>query len=175
MKMLNLEQFNEIIARAQVSPRLKKDLRFVASTAHMHEEDWQEAELLSITDRSGTKGILLLAPDDAVYIIAYELSKGIVSRQTGQVQPIICDFCRTWQAGSSAGSISFRKDKKSINSVSFLCCADLQCSWHVRGKTVASRVSKAQLREDITHEQRAERLKVRLRQFISDLKLEAIA
>jgi flavoprotein len=116
-----------------------------------------------------------LVPDDDIYIVPYEISKGIVSRQTGRAQPIICDFCRTWQAGSGAGNISFQKDKRSLSSVGFLCCADLQCSSHARTKTQASLISRAQLREDITNERRVERLKIRLRQIIAELQLEPVS
>lgn len=146
----------------------------VAGATNMTADDWDETELLSITDRSGSKGVLLLSPDENIYVVPYELTRGIVSRQTGRAQPIICDFCRTWQAGSGAGNISFQKDKQSLNSVGFLCCADLQCSRHVRTKTSASVISRAQLREDITNEQRIERLKTRLRQIISDLQLQPV-
>jgi FBP C-terminal treble-clef zinc-finger len=174
MKALNVEQFNQLIAEVQIKPRLKRELRFVNSTSTMTTEDWHEAELLSITDRTYNKGVLLLAPDEDFYIIPYELSRGLANRQTGRAQPIICDFCRTWRAGSGAGSISFRKDKQSLNSVGFLCCADLACSKHVRTKTSASITSRAQLREDLTNEQRVERLKGRLRQIIADLQLEPV-
>lgn len=172
MKALNLEEFNQLIARAQLKPRLKRELRFINSTSAMTDVDWHEAELVSITDRTGNKGVLLLAPDENIYVLPYELSRGIVNRQTGRAQPIICDFCRTWQNGSNAGSITFRKNRQSLNSTGFLCCADLACSQHARSKTNSSRVSRAQLREDLTDEQRIERLKGRLSQLIADLQLE---
>lgn len=172
MKALDLKQFNQLIEQAQIKPRLKRELRFITSTSGMTQEDWQESELLTITDRTGNKGVLLMAPDDDLFIIPYELSGGIASRQTGRAQPVICDFCRTWQTGSRAGSISFRKDKQSNNSVGFLCCSDLACSKHVRSKTLAARTSRAQLREDMTDEQRVERLKARLRQIIDNLQLQ---
>ena len=175
MKALSQEQFNYLITQVDMKPRLKSELRFVASTAGMTSEDWHEAELLSIANKSGNGGVLLLTPDDNIYVIPYELSRGITNRQTGRAQPIICDFCRTWQAGNNAGGISFKKDKRSVNSVSFLCCADLKCSQHVRGKTNASRVSKAQLREDLVNEQRVERLKARLRQIIADLQIQSVS
>ncbi|HEX6461797.1 MAG TPA: FBP domain-containing protein [Candidatus Saccharimonadales bacterium] len=174
MHALHQEQFNQLIAKVRLKPRLRRELRFINSTSRMSAEDWREAELLCISDRTGKKGVLLLAPDDDLYVIPYELLKGIANRQTGRAQPIICDFCRTWQSGSGAGNISFQKDARSLNSVGFLCCSDLACSQHVRSKTSASRASRAQLREDITNEQRIERLKSRLRQVITDLHLEPI-
>lgn len=174
MKTLTQQQFNTVIAQTAIKPRLREELRFVASTTGMADEDWQEAELLSIADRNGNKGVLLLAPDDDLYIVSYELSRGFASRESGRAQPVICDFCRTWQPGSGAGMITFRRDKQSLNSVSFLCCADLACSKHVRNKTNAARVSRAQLREDLTNDRRIERLKTRLRQLVADLRLEAV-
>lgn len=174
MKTLTQEQFNQLIAQAQIKPRLQQDLRFVASTAGMTNEDWQEAELLSIADRNGTKGVLLIVPDDDLYVLPYELSRGFASRESGRAQPVICDFCRTWQSGSGSGMISFRRNKQSLNSVGFLCCADVACSKHVRNKTNAARISRAQLREDLTNEQRVERLKTRLRQLIADLRIEPV-
>lgn len=170
MKILSPEEFNQIIAQAPIKPRLKQELRFTTSVSNMTPDDWNDTELLCITDKSGNKGILLLAPDDDIFAIQYELTKNLISRQTGRGQPIICDFCRTWQSGGNAASISFKKDLRSLNSVSFLCCADLKCSQHVRGKTAASRSSKAQLRESLTNEQRINRLKNRLHQIIADLR-----
>lgn len=175
MHTLTQEQFNHLLTQVDMKPRLKRELRFAASVSNMNEEDWQTTELLSITSRSGNSGVLLLAPGNDIYAIPYELSRGIANHQTGRAQPIICDFCRTWQAGNNAGSISFKKDKRSINSIGFLCCADLQCSQHIRGKTNASRVARAQLREDLTDEQRVERLKARLQQMIDDLQLQPLS
>jgi hypothetical protein len=171
MRTLTQDQFNQLIAQSPIKPRLKRELRFTASTSHLHEDDWRETELLAITDRSGNKGVLLLAPDEEIFLLPFEITRGIATSQTGRAQSVICDFCRTWQAGSNAGSISFYKDTQSVNSVSFLCCADIACSNHVRSHTTASRASRAQLREDLTNKQRVERLRDRLRKLIADLQL----
>lgn len=173
MHALTLEQFNDIAQQARIKPKLRRDVRFTASTSHMSVQDWNETELLAITDRSEHRGVLLMAPSDAVYVVAYELSSGIVS-STGQAQPIICDFCRTWQSGLRAGSISFQKDSHSNNRITFLCCADLRCSQHVRSLTSAARTSRAQLREHLTGEQRVERLKDRLKQIVMTMQLAPI-
>lgn len=86
--------------------------------------------------------------------------------------PVICDFCKTWQAGGRAGSITFRLERRSLNSVSFLCCLDLKCSLHVRDMTEAAKSSRAQLREDVTREHRIERLNGKLALLVERLKLE---
>ena len=166
MRMLNSDTFNQLIASVAIKPRLRQELRFTTSTAAMTADDWRDTELLAVTDRSGRRGVLLFAPGDDIFAVPYELSKGMTNRQTGRAQPIICDFCRTWQAGSGAARISFSKNKQTNDSVGFLCCADLQCSRHVRGQTVASRVARAQLREDLTSEQRVERLVQRLHEIV---------
>jgi len=167
MRKLTLEQFNQLVSEAHIKPRLQRELRFGPSTSQLHEDDWAATELLAITDRNGNRGVLLLAPDAQLVLLPFEITRGLTKAQTGAAQPIICDFCRTWQTGGSAASISFQKDPKSLHSVSFLCCADLACSQHVRGKTTASQASKTQLRETMTNEQRIVRLQNRLRDIIA--------
>lgn len=174
MRTITPDQFNQLIALAHIRPGLTRELHFIARTSGMSAQDWQETELMSIPTRSGNKGVLLLAPNKDMYILAYDLTKGLANRQTGRAQPIICDFCRTWQSGSGAASISFAKNRRSLDSVSFLCCADLACSQHVRSKTQASRASRAQLRENLTNEQRVGRLKKQILRIIADLDLSPI-
>ncbi len=171
MKFISHKQFNGLIkAAGTIKPRTKRGLRFVASTTHIDPEQWRELELVNIADRTGTKGVLLLEPDATIFVVPYELS-GRSPDRAGRIQPIICDFCKTWQSGSNSGRITFYKDPRSNNSVAFLCCADLACSNHVRTKTKLSIRSRAQLRENLTNGQRIERLKDRLRILIDDMEL----
>jgi hypothetical protein len=175
MRSINQEQFNDLIkAASNIKPRTKRELRFVASTASIGPEDWHELEIVGITDRTGTKGVLLLEPDTGIFVLPYQLSGGSPD-QTGRTQPIICDFCKTWQAGSNSGRITFHKSIRSNDSVTFLCCADLACSNHVRTKTKSSIRSRVHLRESLTNEQRVERLKDRLRMLINDMGLVPIS
>jgi hypothetical protein len=154
MRSISSEQFYDTLKLANgIKPRLKRELRFVTSTENITQDDWHDLELVSITDRSGLNGVLLLELDANLYILSYELSRRI-SDQTGRSKPVICDICRTWQAGSSSATITFRKDPRSYSSTTYLCCADLACSRHVRTKTYASVTSRAQLHEDLTNEQR---------------------
>lgn len=173
MSPLSQSQFTTLLAQASVKPRLKSELRFVKSTAGMSDDDWRARELLAITDRSGTKGVLLLAVADAFYILPYEMSAGITSK-SGQAQPIVCDFCRTWQSGTCSGSIRLPKAGRSFDSYGYLCCADLLCSLHVRGLTSAARISRSQLREDLLPEQRVERLATRIEKLVTDMALPAL-
>jgi hypothetical protein len=172
MKTLSQDEFNGIIQQVDIKPRLKKELKFVASASRL-QQDWSTYELISIADRTGDKGVLLLQPEDILYITPYELSRRIVDSSTGRSRAIICDFCYTWQPGSNAASITFpHADTK--HSIRLLCCADLDCSQHVRTMTKASVVSRTQLREDMTNEDRVARLKRRLANTIGQLGLKAV-
>lgn len=175
MKAFTLNTFNQLLHQTSLKPRIKSELRFTTSTQHITKEEWDDLELLAITDRTGVKGILLLQAKDKIYVIAYELSRNITDKATGRSKPIICDFCHTWQKGSNAASITFPKGTRALHSISYLCCADLNCSSHVRTKTDASLHSRAQLRENLTNEQRIERLQNNLKTFIDRMELATIA
>ncbi|MES2630801.1 MAG: FBP domain-containing protein [Patescibacteria group bacterium] len=172
MKKITLDEFNELLAQTTIKPRLRKELRFVNSTESMSNEEWTDRELLNITDRSGNNGVLIVSLTDNLYIMPYELKTGITSSATGRSQSIICDFCQTWQYGNRSGSITFPKNRDS--NISYIVCADLKCSLHVRNKTEASHTSRSQLREDLTIEQRIERLESRMARFISELPFDPI-
>ncbi len=167
MKQLTQDEFNEVMNQASIRPRVKREVRFSQSTSAISGEQWHETELLAVSDRAGNKGVLLLDSGDALYAAAYELSRGITS-SNGKAQPIICDFCRTWQTGSRSGSVTLIKPVRDSGSVTFLCCADLECSRHVRNLTSAAKTSRSQLREDMSSDERVERLRRRI-QDISEL------
>lgn len=172
MKTLTQDEFNKILQQVDIKPRLKKELKFVSSTSHLS-DDWSPYELIAITDRTGDKGVLLLQPEDRLYVAQYELSRRIVDASTGRSRAIICDFCYTWQPGSNAASITFvHADSK--HRIRFLCCGDLACSQHVRTMTKAALMSRAQLRENLTNEDRVARLKARLTKNVIQLQIKAI-
>ena len=167
MQQLTQPQFDELMNQASIRPRTKREVRFAQSVGTLTSEVWHETELLAVSDRAGNKGVLLLDSGKGLYAAAYELSRGITS-STGKAQPIICDFCRTWQTGSRSGSVTLTKPVRDSGSVTFLCCADLECSRHVRNLTSAAKTSRSQLREDMSSEERVERLQRRI-QEISEL------
>lgn len=172
MKTFSQEDFNSLLQMADIKPRLKRELKFVSSTANLA-DDWADYELVTITDRTGDRGVLLLQPGDNLYLAPYELSRRIIDSKTGRARAIICDFCYTWQPGSNAASIIFT-NKGAKHSVGFLCCGDLSCSQHVRTATKASVVSRAQLRESLNNEERIARLKSKLMIKIEQLGLQPI-
>jgi hypothetical protein len=172
MKTLNQDEFKEILDKAPVKARLKSELKFVSSTSKI-KDVWDDCELIAISDRTGNKGVLLMQPEDKLFITQYELSNRIIDSGTGRDRSIICDLCYTWQRGSKAASITFRQPG-SKNSVSWLCCGDLNCSQHVRTQTSAGVVSRSQLREDLTNEDRVARLKNILQDKIKQLGLQPI-
>jgi len=166
---LDLERFNRIIEASPVKPRLKRELRFVTSTSHMTDSDWLQTEMIAVKDRSGNNGVLIVELDSGMYVLPFSVKSLSVSATTGRAQPVICDLCVTWQSGSRAGSITFIGAKKSSSNVAYLCCADLACSQHVRTRTDASKISRAQLREDLDNEQRVSRFKTRLEDMMKYL------
>lgn len=172
MKKLTLEDFNYLLENTPMKPRLKREIRFIPSTQNITDQDWLDYEMLAVTDRSGNKGVLVINIEELFYLLPYEISRGITS-STGRAQPIICDLCRTWQTGSRSGSILFPRDRNG-SAVGYLCCADLQCSNHVRSKTFAARTSRSQLREDLSDEERVTRFRGRLQEIVTRLRVEPI-
>jgi hypothetical protein len=173
MKTISQDEFDGILQRIDIKPRLKKELKFVTSTVRLP-EDWADYELVAIADRTGAKGVLLLQPEEALYIAQYELSRRIVDSGTGRDRAAICDFCYTWQPGSNAASITFTHTETK-HKIRFLCCGDLLCSQHVRTATKASVMSRAQLRENLSTNDRIARLKSRLVTKIEQLGLKVVS
>ena len=173
MRTLDQDSFNDLLKDTTIKPRIVSELKFVKSVEKLT-EDWSNYELLAITDRTNEKGILLLEPDTDLYAVQYELSKKVIDFKSGRRRAIICDFCYTWQSGSNAASITFSIGN-SKRKVRFICCADLRCSMHVRTTTKESVMSRTQLRENMTNEDRILRLKDRLREKISQLDLEKLS
>ena len=170
MRTLDQNSFAELLKMADIKPRIKSELKFIQSTEGLL-KDWSDYELIAISDRTNDKGILLLEPEEDLYIVQYELSRKVIDFKTGRRRAIICDFCYTWQSGSNAASITLSTNSK--RKVRFICCADLKCSQHVRTLTKESIVSRTQLRENIDNDDRVARLKHRLQEKIEQLELTA--
>lgn len=174
MRKLTQELFQRLLDQTTIRPRVKREVRFTTSAALLSDEDWPITELLAISDRAGNKGVLIMQPEaDELFMTSYELTRGLKS-STGRTQPIVCDFCRTWQTGGRSGSVTLAKPGRDTGSITFLCCADLRCSRHVRNLTSAAKTSRAQLREDMTDEQRVDRLRQRIKEICNLLALSAL-
>lgn len=173
MRTITQKDFDEILTNSDLKPRVKSELKFVKSTATMG-DNWSDYELVAISDRTDDKGVLLFELDDTLFLGYYELSRKIVDHKTGRGRAIICDFCYTWQPGTNAASIVFTH-AKTKRKVGFLCCGDLLCSKHVRTLTKASIVSRSQLRESMSNDERVIRLRERLSHKIQQLELTPIA
>jgi hypothetical protein len=158
MNSFTREEFTQRVGAARLKPRLGRELRF------MPEEitNWKQRDFLAVLTKSGSEGVLLYEDNT----ISFTLNKRKPGA-SGRVEPIICDLCATWQRGSNSATISFTRSDKSI--VSYLCCADLDCSLHVRGLTNAGKLARTQLREDITPVRRIERLHTKMKAIIANL------
>jgi hypothetical protein len=155
MIAITREQFAELIK--PLKPRLKRELRFVPEEI----TDWEDRDFVAVTNKQGNEGVLIVPFLNAV--VPYSLSKRMPGGK-GRVEAIICDICATWQRGTHSAVITFQTSP--VRSVSFLCCEDLQCSLHVRGKTKASLLSRAQIREQIDPQARITRMRERLAAII---------
>lgn len=154
MKRLTRQEFTDLVVASSVRPRLRRELRFVPEEI----TGWEDRDFLAVMTKSGNEGVLILS-ENSVRILPFRLQARKPNGR-GRVEAIICDLCVTWQRGTHSGVITF--DRTDGSSLSLLCCGDLQCSLHVRGKTSAATLSRAQLCEDITPIRRIERLQARL-------------
>jgi len=159
MDAINRQEFTELITLRRIKPRYKRELRFVPEEI----TDWSQRDFIAVMNKSKSEGVLVV-PFDTVRVVPFQLQRR-KANASGRIGATICDFCMTWQRGSNSAMISFERSDKS--SVSFLCCADLDCSLHVRNLTVASKLSRTQLRENNSVEQRIDRLKTRLDALLS--------
>lgn len=157
MNAITRDQFSELTSG--VRPRLRRELRFVPEEI----TDWEDRDFLAVTNKQGSEGVLIVPfLGDKAVPFSLQARKPNAS---GRIEAIICDICATWQRGTHSAVITFIVDK--TRSVSFLCCGDLDCSLHVRGKTDDARLSRTQLREQITPESRIARLHERLTSILS--------
>jgi hypothetical protein len=159
MNSLTREEFTQRIGAVRLKPRLVRELRFVPAEII----NWEQRDFLTVLTKSKNEGVLLYGDST----IPFELSKRKPGT-SGRVEPIICDLCATWQRGLNSAIISFHKSDKST--ISYLCCADLDCSLHVRGLTAAGKLARTQLREDLISVRRVERLHMRLERILTELR-----
>jgi len=175
MQKIELQFFDQLLDESTLKQRLKRELRFNTSISHLDDSKWDEIEMINISSRSGNEGVLMLGLSSSIYLLPYQFKKIGPSASTGRPQPIICDFCKTWQSGTRARTITFTNVKSSKSNVTYLCCGDLRCSDHVRSKSSASKISRTQLREDMTNENRIDRLNERLYTLVNDLEITALS
>ena len=154
-----------LLKQAGVGPRLRGSLRFRDGEI----TDWSSHDFIVLTTKSGNEGVFVFESTQ-LHVVPFTIKVGVVNTSTGKTKPIICDFCYTWQRGGSAASITFCP-KGSNTTTTFLCCADLLCSLHVRSQTPAALESRTQIREDVTDLQRIARLQAKLLSILSGLRV----
>ncbi len=173
MNTMTTQSFQEYIRALRLSNGFKRRITAAPLTL-MHDDEWSNYELFSVPTKDGAAGIVFIESNGLLYGAAYE-SSPVKDPVTGRSKSVICDFCKTWQAGGRASYLVFRTKRGSADVIGFLCCTDLKCSLHVRDMTDAAHVSRAQLREDITREQRIERLRRKLNAVVDTLRLTPLA
>ncbi len=161
MNPISRDELATLLVDARIKPRLRRELRFVPEEI----TDWENRDFLTVTNKNGTEGVLIMS-SELPSVMPFRLQKRTANKM-GRIEAIICDICATWQSGSRSAVITFPREN---SSVSFLVCAGLSCSLHVRDKTDQAKLSRTQLRENNTIEQRIERLNNRLHAIIASLK-----
>jgi len=149
------EVFAELLKQHRISRRLVRDLRYIPEDVSCSDA----RDFLTVRTKAGQEGVLLYRDT----LLPFTLSKRTANAR-GRVEAIICDICATWQRGTNSAVLTFKKDDK--RTVSYLVCADLDCSLHVRDLTNAATLSRTQLREHISPEERVERLNERLQAIL---------
>lgn len=157
MNEITRDQFAQLLIEQGIKKKLRNELKFTPEAI-----EWPHYDFVAVFDKARRNGVLIYG--DRLYPVSLSLTK---PGSKGRLEPIICDICATWRRGSEAASLTFSKTDK--QSVSFLVCADLDCSLHVRGLTKTAALSRTQLREDIDAERRVERLHERLARLLSRL------
>lgn len=160
MRAIDRTQFAELLEGSKIKLRLRRELRFVPEEI----TDWDERDFLAVMNRSRSEGVLLLVSDETM-LLPFRLHARKASAN-GRISAIICDLCMTWQPGTNSAVITFDRQRSSL---SFLCCADLNCSLHVRDKTTEAARSRTQVREIISIESRINRLVSKLLQIATRL------
>lgn len=173
MKPITAEQFEILLKNASIKPRFKRDLKFRGSTEHMDEMWWAETEMLPVWNKSKNGGVIVIELADERYLVAFDATKPDTD-VSGRSKSVICDLCYTWLSGGNGGFVTFYPNKNADRSVSLLCCTDLRCSDNVRTKTSVSFKSRTQLRENMTNDDRVQRLRQKLETFVERLQVERI-
>lgn len=158
MKIPSKEELDTMLKEVRISKRLVRDIRYIPEEiTHPNERDF-----LTVTTKSGKEGVFIFNE----IVVHFTLDRRRPNT-AGRVEAIICDICATWQRGTNSAVLTFKKS--STHSVSYLVCADLDCSLHVRDLTDASKLSRTQLRENIMPEARIIRLQDRLAKTLKGL------
>lgn len=151
MNAIDRDQLKAVLDAARIKKRLQRELRFVPEEI----TDWEQRDFLAVTTKSGKEGALLYDG----FVLPFSLSPR-AANASGRTEAIICDICATWRRGTESAAISFQKS--ATNSLTYLVCAGLDCSLHVRNLTKAATLSRTQLREHLDDADRIERLRARL-------------
>jgi len=170
MKKITIDELNGRLKAGKIKLRLRSRLRFNPDGI----KNWEDMEFISVFDQNHREGVILIENFDHSYVIPFSLTTGLTNKSTGRSNAITCDFCATWQIGKNAASITIINPNEPNRTFGYLCCADLDCSSHVRNKTAESVLSRTQLREDLTIDDRITRLKKNLIKIIDNANIQPL-
>lgn len=163
MMQFTADELSSILKEQRIKPRIIKNLRFNPDP----DLNWNDLDIYAVSTRSNAEGVLLIDIGE-LYVIPYELMTKTQDNTTGQTKPITCDLCFSWQSGSNSARITFTRTSDN-HKFTYLCCADLKCSLHVRNLTPQGLLSRTQLHEDINTDDRIARLKMKTYKILQTL------
>lgn len=174
MDRLTKEKFELLIGDLPYRGRFTRDLEFRESTAHLDEAAWNDLEVLPIWSANKQSGLLLLQPEERIHAVPFLFRKPATAG-SGQLAPVVCNFCCTWRGNGGGGQMTFYPANLPEESAAGTqVCYDLKCSDHAREKTQAALMSKLQMFETLDAEGRVKRLKNRLAKFIAGSELPTL-
>lgn len=157
MELVSKDELAKICSEQGIKRRIVRELRYVPSEVVSP----KSRDFLVVMNKSGTEGVLIYEGR----VVSFERAARRAN-SSGRVEAIICDICATWQRGGNSANVSFHTPQGSIT---YLICGDFDCSLHVRDLTEAAKVSRTQLREHMTPEQRISRLHERLDRLMQNV------
>lgn len=132
------------------------------------DQPWADLDFLGWSDPSLPGRCYLVAPDDdgGLVGIAFRSATG-----GGAAKAQMCTICLTTHTGGGVALLTAAKTGESGrrgNTVGTLMCTDLACSLYARGRRKPAMGSR--YREDLTSEEKIERVRHNLRAFLDRLR-----
>lgn len=81
MNIITPDIYDQVIAAADLKPKFVRELRPKFDMV----SDW-DREFVTVTNRSGNRGVLWIELDEKVYVLPYTLSRGIIDKASGRAR-----------------------------------------------------------------------------------------
>ena len=161
MRKITQSQLEDILKKGRYNKKLLAELRL----GILDSLDWSNLDFLTLSNKSGGKGLLFYEEDDRLTVASYKIIRKTAS-QSGQNKAMICDICNTWQRGEAVGFMTIEDPSNRQRITGCYVCLNLECSLHIRDLTNQGLLSRTQLRENLDVASRIARLHKNLRAIL---------